>query len=109
MENSNDIIKLILDNFDFSYMLVINLLTYFSIKVIDKINGRKKVTLFVKRVTLVICSIIAFIIYKEVCNMDVKLLINSTVLAPVFWSWILRPIFIKLNIGYKKDIDEYIN
>ena len=109
MKTIDDVLKLILDNFDFSYMLVINLLTYFSIKVIDKINGRKKVTLFVKRVTLVICSIIAFIIYKEVCNMDIKLLISSTVLAPVFWSWILRPIFIKLNIGYKKDIDNYIN
>lgn len=107
MENSN-IIKLIFDNFDFSYMLVINLLTYFSIKVIDKINGRKKVSIVIKRIILIICSIIAFIVYKEVCNMDTKLLINSTILAPVFWSWILRPIFIKLNIGYKKDIDEYI-
>lgn len=102
------IIKSIIDNFDFSYMFTINVFTYFIIKIIDYFNGDKKVSVFIKRSCLVICSIIAFIIYKEFCNIDIKILINSTVLAPVFWSWILRPICIKLKIGYKKDIDSYI-
>ena len=32
-----------------------------------------------------------------------KLIINSAILAPVFWSWIGKPICDKLNIGYRKD------
>ena len=35
-----------------------------------------------------------------------KLIINSSILAPVFWSWIGKPICDKLNIGYRKDDDK---
>ena len=31
-----------------------------------------------------------------------KLLLNSSILAPVFWTWILKPICKKLDIDYKK-------
>jgi hypothetical protein len=30
-------------------------------------------------------------------------LINSSIAAPLIWSWILRPIIIKLNLGYKQN------
>ncbi|WP_281526562.1 hypothetical protein [Intestinibacter bartlettii] len=35
------------------------------------------------------------------------MLVNSAVLAPVFWSWVVSPILKKLGVGYK-DIDNTI-
>ena len=30
-------------------------------------------------------------------------LINSFISAPLIWSWILRPVIMKLNLGYKQN------
>ena len=35
------------------------------------------------------------------------MLVNSAVLAPVFWSWVVSPILKKFGVGYK-DIDNTI-
>ena len=35
------------------------------------------------------------------------MLVNSAILAPVFWSWVVSPILKKLGVGYK-DIDNTI-
>lgn len=35
------------------------------------------------------------------------MLVNSAVLAPVFWNWVVSPILKKLGIGYK-DVDNTI-
>ena len=44
MEN---IINNLTTSFDFSYMLAINILTYFLIKTIDNFNGKKKVKVYI--------------------------------------------------------------
>ena len=97
----------ILSNFDFGFMFIVNVLTYIIIKVIDYFNGDNKVPTWQKRCVLVI-SIAAMIgIYIAAGYDNTIMLVNSAILAPVFWSWVVSPILKKLGIGYK-DIDNTI-
>jgi hypothetical protein len=97
----------ILSNFDFGFMFIVNVLTYIIIKVIDYFNGDNKVPTWQKRCVLVI-SIAAMIGIYIIAGYDnTIMLVNSAVLAPVFWSWVVSPILKKLGVGYK-DIDNTI-
>lgn len=97
----------ILSNFDFGFMFIVNVLTYIIIKVIDYFNGDNKVPTWQKRCVLVI-SIAAMIgIYITAGYDNTIMLVNSAVLAPVFWSWVVSPILKKLGVGYK-NIDNTI-
>lgn len=102
------IISQILSNFDFCYIFVINILTYIIIKIVDIINKEKKVPTYQKRIILVFSIIIITIAYIIVGYDNNIILINSAILAPVCWSWILKPVCDKLGIGYKK-IDDVLN
>lgn len=106
-QNLNYIVQQVIDNFNFAYMIIVNLITYFVIKTIDYLNGDKAVKTITKRIVLLLTIIVSFIIYKGFTEIDTIVLINSSILAPVFWSWILRPIMKKLGLGYKT-FDEYI-
>lgn len=101
----NIIVRSILDNFDFAYMLAINICTYLLIKVIDAANGDKKVNVWTKRVCLLISIIVLTIIYIIVGYDNKIILVNSAILSPVFWSWVLKPICKWFKIDYKQ-IDE---
>lgn len=96
------IINNILSNFDFRYMLSVNVLTYIIIKVIDELNKEKKVSTLIKRVVLVISIILISVVYKLIGYDNNIELVNSAILAPVFWSWIAKPICSKLGINYKQ-------
>lgn len=96
------IINNILSNFDFRYMLSVNVLTYIIIKVIDELNKEKKVSTLIKRVVLVISIVLISIVYKLIGYDNNIELVNSAILAPVFWSWIAKPICSKLGINYKQ-------
>ena len=82
METLQQIIDTTLSSFDFGYCLIVNVLTYLVIKLIDEL--------------LLIGGI-----YYLIGN-DVKLLINSAILAPISWSIIFKPICKMLKIDYKK-------
>lgn len=97
------IIDILLENFDIAYMLSINILTYIAIKILDYFNKDKKVKLIIKRICLIICTIICCVLYKMFTDCDVRVLINSTIAAPVFYSWVIKPLLNKYNIGYKQD------
>lgn len=97
------LIKQVFDSFDIIYILMINIVTYFLIKTADYFNGDKKVLVLTKRVLLILATIIMFCIYKYNNYDDSLKLINSSIAAPVIWTWILKPIFNKLKIGYKKE------
>lgn len=96
------IINQIISNFDFAYMFVVNILTYILIKVIDWTNGNKIVPIWQKRLLLIISIIIVACVYTFVGYDNKIILVNSSIVAPIAWSWILRPIFIKLGAGYKQ-------
>lgn len=94
-------IKLI-SQFDFAYMLVINILTYFLIKLADEANGDKAVTVWQKRLLFIGVSIFVTIVYIIIGYDNKLILVNSFILAPVAWSWIIRPVAEKMGLGYKK-------
>lgn len=102
------IIENIIANFDFSYMLAINILTYLIIKLVDYLNKEKAVSTLWKRIILIISIIILTTIYVLTGYTEYKILINSAIAAPVFYSWVLRPILKKFKISYKQ-YDETLN
>lgn len=97
----------ILSNFDFGFMFIVNVLTYIIIKVIDYFNGNNKVPTWQKRCILVISIATMAGIYIAAGYDNAIMLVNSAILAPVFWSWVVSPILKKLGVGYK-DIDNTI-
>lgn len=107
-----DYIQTILDNiianFDFAYMVSVNVLTYMIIKLIDYLNKDKNVTTLVKRIVLVSCVVVLAVAYLLTGYDNYVVLINSAIAAPVFYSWILKPILKKLKINYKQ-YDESLN
>ena len=105
MEYISQIINTTIESFDFSFCITVNILTYLIIKIIDELNGYRKVTTWIKRLVMLITVITISIAYYITGN-NPKLIINSAILAPVFWSWIGKPICDKLNIGYRKDNDK---
>lgn len=97
------IINQLISNFDFALMLIINIITYFVIKIIDEANGDKQPTTWQKRIVFLIIAIIVGIVYKVTTNIPVDIIINSCIIAPVAWSWLAKPIAGKFGIDYKKD------
>ena len=105
MEYISQIINITIESFDFGFCVAVNILTYLIIKLIDELNGSHKVATWIKRGIMLIAVIIISMAYY-VTGSNPKLIINSAILAPVFWSWIGKPICDKLNIGYRKDNDK---
>ena len=105
MEYISQIINTTIESFDFSFCVTVNILTYLIIKFIDELNGSRKVATWTKRCVMLIAVIVISIAYY-INGSNPKLIINSAILAPVFWSWIGKPICDKLNIGYRKDDDK---
>lgn len=107
-----DYIQTILDNiivnFDFAYMIAVNVLTYMIIKIVDYLNKEKSVSTLIKRFILVCCVAVLALIYVIAGYTNYVVLLNSSIAAPVFYSWVLRPILKKLKIGYKQ-YDESLN
>lgn len=101
------IVNGIISNFDFGFMFIVNVLTYIIIKVIDYFNGDNKVPTWQKRCVLVISIATMAGIYIAAGYDNAIMLVNSAVLAPVFWSWVVSPILKKFGVGYK-DIDNTI-
>lgn len=93
------LIKTTANNFDFTFCCVANILIYLLIKFYDEMNGNLKVPVLHKRlITLAIILILGYVYYQEGSNL--KTIINSAILAPVFWSWILKPICSRFKIDY---------
>ena len=100
MEIVNNIIQTTLDSFDFAYCIVVNLLTYFVIITINSRQGHKDISTWAKRLVLLITILATGVVYYLIGS-NTRVLLNSAILAPVFWSWILKPICKKFKIDYK--------
>lgn len=102
MEYADLIIKQIFNNFDFGFMFIINVLSYLVIRFVYGFNKGKYVTTSSKRFILIACILVIAVIYR-LGKYDTNIvIINSSILATVFWDWILRPILVKLGIDYKQ-------
>lgn len=106
MDIINNLINTVINQFDFSYCIIVNILTYLIITTLIKVT-EGNVALFVKRIALILSIIIISIIYYFI-GTDAKVLVNSAILAPISWSWIFKPIFNKVGWDYKQ-IDKRLN
>ena len=97
----SNIVNTTIASFDFPYCVIVNLLTYLTIKCIS-IRKPKWFGTWSKRLVFFIVSILVAIVYYS-SGSDYKIIFNSIILAPVSWSWIFKPICNKLKIGYKLD------
>lgn len=102
MNEIEQLISIIFNNFNIPYIISINIFTYTIIKIVDYFNGQKKVSCGLKRVILLICTIVLAILYKLLTNIENEVLLNSSISAPVIYSWAIKPIVEKFGVGYKK-------
>ena len=85
MNYLDTIINQILSNFDFTYMLIVNILCFIIIKIHDYLNGDgRKVATWNKRLYLVISIVVIGAIYQDAGEIKTTVLVNSAILAPVF-------------------------
>ena len=96
----NNIITTVISSFDFAYCISVNVLTYLIIKIIDSLNGNKTVSTWSKRIVLLVVILSTGVLYNLI-GCDNKILHNSAILAPVSWSWIIKPICKYFKIDYK--------
>lgn len=96
------IINKLIESFDFSLILIINVATYLTIKIIDDLNGDKKPTVWQKRIVFLLIAVIIGFIDKNITDIPINIIINSCIVAPVAWSWLAKPIANKLGIDYKQ-------
>ena len=102
----SNIVNTTIASFDFTYCIVVNVLTYILVTVLIYIC-RGNVTRTIKKLTLLFSIVIVSVIYYAI-GVDVKLIVNSSILAPVSWTWIIKPILSKFGYDYK-NIDNKIN
>lgn len=106
MDVINNIINALISQFDFTYCVIVNIMTYLIINFMIKVVGGN-VVIPVKRIVLLFSIIVIAAIYYFL-GTDIKVLVNSAILAPVSWSWIFKPIANKLGWDYKQ-IDKLLN
>ena len=91
------LVEHLITSFDFGYCLIINILTYMIIKAINK-----TITKWQKRLILLGSIIVIGTIYYLI-GADSRVLINSSILAPVSWSWIFKPLAVYFKMDYMKN------
>ena len=101
MEIIYNIIQTTLNSFDFAYCISVNVLTYLIINLINNRKGNTNISTWSKRIVLLICIIIVGCIYY-ITGSDIKLLLNSAIITPVFWSWVMKPICSYFKLDYKQ-------
>lgn len=106
MDIINNIINALISQFDFTYCVIVNIMTYLIINFMIKVVGGN-VVVPIKRIVLLFSIIVIAAIYYFL-GTDIKVLVNSAILAPVSWSWIFKPIANKLGWDYKQ-IDKLLN
>lgn len=96
------IIDLIIGSIDFSFMLAVNVLTYFIIKIIDAMNGDKAVPTWLKRVVALLSGIILGSVVVITSGFTTTL-VYSFILSLISWDALFKPILKRLkNMDYKK-------
>ena len=106
METINQIIQQVINSFDFTYCVVVNALTYTLVTILIYLC-QSNVTKTIKKLVLLFSIVIVSTIYYAI-GVDAKLIVNSSILAPVSWTWIIKPILSKFGYDYK-NIDNKIN
>lgn len=107
MDIITQIIQSIITQFDFTFCVVVNVLTYFFVSCFINMT-KTNLNRITKRIILLVSIIIVGALYYCTNSIEVRVLINSSILAPISWSWIFKPILKKFGADYKS-FDEYLN
>ena len=99
MEVIYNTIQTTLNSFDFAFCIAVNVLTYLLISIITK-HKNKNLGVWKKRLVLLVSIIIVGSLYT-LGDTDIKLILNSSIIAPVFWSWVIKPICKFFKLDYK--------
>ena len=100
MEIISSVIQTTLASFDFAYCVTVNILTYLIITGLAK--KEKSLPKWGKRLVLIIDVLVLGIIWY-VATKDIRLVLNSAILAPVFWSWIGKPLVNRFTRNINKE------
>ena len=95
----------ILNNFDFGFVISVNIITYAIVKIIENITKKKLKRIFKILATIVVTIGFDFIFIKYT-EIDRQILLNSSILAPVAWDWVIKPLCKWIKIDYKDDNDK---
>lgn len=98
MEIISNVIQTTLASFDFAYCITVNILTYLIITGLAKKD--KPLAKWGKRLVLIIGVLVLGAAWY-IATKDIRLVLNSAILAPVFWSWVMKPICQYFKLDYK--------
>lgn len=98
MEIISNVIQTTLASFDFAYCITVNILTYLIITTLAKKD--KPLAKWGKRLVLIIAVLVLGAAWY-IATKDIRLVLNSAILAPVFWSWVMKPICQYFKLDYK--------
>ena len=101
MEIVTNIINTTLESFDFSYCITVNILTYIIITLIGSKIKKVTTSVWAKRSVLLASIVIIGVVYYAI-DINIKLILNSAIVTPVFWSWIMKPICKYFKLDYKQ-------
>jgi hypothetical protein len=90
------------------FILSINLITYFSIKMGEVINKEKIFTSLEKQIITLIVSIISFILFFIFKISNLEVLTLSVLLSPITYKMVIKKILEYAEIGYKKEDTEIL-
>lgn len=89
-------------NFDLSFVISINVVAYLIITLLGYII-KKKVSKGIKIGITIVTSILLFLLYGGITDCNKEVLLNSSILAPVAWDWIIKPLCNWIKIDYKEN------
>lgn len=89
-------------NFDFAFVISINIVAYLIITLIGYIT-KKEVNKAIKIGITIGVSIILSFLYGGITNVNKEVLLNSSILAPVAWDWVIKPLCKWIKIDYKQE------
>lgn len=97
----DEIINYTILNFNFGIIISINVLAYIIIQGLNYFT-KNALDKGYKILITIACSIALFLLYGHISDIETDVLVNSTIIAPVTWDWIIKPLFKKFNIDYKE-------
>ena len=99
---SEQLFQYVATNFNFAFVISINVIAYLIITLIGYLT-KKEVTKAIKICITIGVSIALFFLYGEITDISKDILLNSSILAPVAWDWVIKPLCKWIRIDYKDD------
>ena len=89
-------------NFDFAFVISMNIVAYLIITLIGYITKKEDNKAIKIGITIGV-SIILFFLYGGITDVNKEVLLNSSILAPVAWDWVIKPLCKWIKIDYKQE------